>query len=112
MRFINADVVVHTQYEQPVILQGIASEFKPGDRSLYVGVGRENNVNQIMHTGWLCLESKPFPGWQTAHTIQLTCQRLDQTFEVKSNFNVPVQEGDWLRFPVKPKVVTERQDQD
>ena len=65
-----------------------------------------NNQAVVLRAGWLGLKTEPFKGWQSAHILSVTGSNGDdRVFEVKRNFNNPVQEDDWLWFPAMPQKV-------
>ena len=102
MGLITADIDVYTDNEEPARLTGIPFTFNPGERTIYTGA--DNTSAVVLRAGWLGLEAEPFKGWQSAHTLSVTGSSGDnRVYEVKRNFNNPVQDGDWLWFPAMPK---------
>lgn len=103
MGLTTADIEVYSDHET-VRLIGIPFTFNPGDRTIYTGA--DNSSAVVLRAGWLGLKTEPFKGWQSAHILSVTGSNGDdRVFEVKRNFNNPVQEGDWLWFPAMPQKV-------
>lgn len=99
MDFETADIDINQGSESHVRLSSVPFHFNPGERSLYTGADGSGGV--VQRAGWLGMKTEPFNGWFSAHTISLTGNRgSDFVFEVKRNFNTPLQDGDWLWFPV------------
>lgn len=104
MEYKKADIEVWTGSEERVRLSAVPFHFNPGERALYSGADNAGAV--IQRAGWLALQTEPFKGWQSAHILSLTGDRdSDFVFEVKRNFHQPLQEDDWLWFPVMPTSV-------
>ena len=106
MQHPKAEISVYTGDGEPVHLSGIPYCFNPGERSLHMGA--DNTGAVVTRAGWLGLHLDPFKGWQSAHTISITGESgrdSDLVYEVKRNFNSPVQDGDWLWFPAMPNGV-------
>lgn len=98
-----ADIDVYSD-DGTVRLSAIPFTFNPGDRTIYSGA--DNSSAAVMRAGWLGLRTEPFKGWRSAHILSVTGSNGDdRVFEVKRNFNTPVQEGEWLWFPAMPQKV-------
>lgn len=103
MGLTTADIEVYSDHET-VRLIGIPFTFNPGDRTIYTGA--DNSSAMVLRAGWLGLKTEPFKGWQSAHFLSVIGSNGDdRVFEVKRNFNNPVQDGDWLWFPAMPQKV-------
>ena len=104
MEFEIADIDINPGSDDQVRLSAVPFHFNPGERTLYTGA--DNTGGIVQRAGWLGLQAEPFKGWQSAHIISLTGNRgTDLVFEVKRNFNSPLQEDGWLWFPASPQTV-------
>lgn len=104
MTYETAVIDINPGMEDHVQLLAIPFHFNPGERSLYTGADATGAV--IHRAGWLGLRTEPFKLWQSAHIISVTGKTgTDLVFEVKRNFNVPMQDGEWLWFPATPQTV-------
>jgi hypothetical protein len=104
VEFNKADIEIYAGNEDPVQLSGVPYNFNPGERTFYYG--SDSSVGSVRRSGWLGLKTEPFKGWQSAHILSVTGSNGDdRVFEVKRNFNTPVQDGDWLWFPAMPQKV-------
>ncbi|WP_027921507.1 hypothetical protein [Pseudomonas sp. URMO17WK12:I12] len=109
MDFEIADIEVNPGAEDQVRLAAVPFHFNPGERSLYTGA--DNTGGIVQRAGWLGLQVDAFKGWQSVDVISVTgSQGTDAVFEVKRNFNTPMQEGEWLWFPAMPQKVEEYRD--
>lgn len=98
-----ADIEVYSD-DETVRLNGIPFTFNPGERTIYTG--SDNSSAVVVRAGWLGLMTEPFKGWRSAHILSVTGSNGDdRVFEVKRNFDTPLQEGDWLWFPAMPQSV-------
>ena len=102
MGLITADIEVYTDNGESTRLTGIPYTFNPGERTIYTGA--DNTSAVVLRAGWLGLKTEPFKNWQSAQILSVTGSSGDErAFEVKRNFNNPVQDGDWLWFPAMPQ---------
>ena len=99
MAFETADVDIDQGSDSHVRLSAVPFHFNPGERSLYTGADGSSGV--VQRAGWLGLNTYPFTGWFSAHTISVTGSKGSvYVFEVKRNFSTPIQDDEWLWFPV------------
>lgn len=99
-----AAIEAYTSDDEPVRLTDIPFTFNPGERTIYTGA--DNTSAVVLRAGWLGLKTEPFKGWQSAYILSVRGNNGDdRVFEVKRNFNNPMQDGDWLWFPAMPQQV-------
>lgn len=104
MDFETAEIDVDQGSDSHIRLSAVPFLFNPGGRSLYIGADGSGGV--VNRAGWLGLKTEPFNGWYSAHIISVTGNKgTDCVFEVKRNFNTPIQDGEWLWFPAMPQRV-------
>lgn len=108
-----AEVVIHSGNIESERLTNAQFHFAPGERSLYAGA--DNTGAIVQRAGWLGIRIAPFSGWLGSFLIELrpwNDLRNEHMFEVTRSFHDPLQDGEWLWFPVKPVVVRAYSDHD
>ncbi|QXI03003.1 hypothetical protein HV782_013835 [Pseudomonas monsensis] len=104
MDFETAEIDVDQGSDTQIRLSAVPFIFNPGERSLYVGADGPGGT--VQDTAWLGLKTEPFNGWYSAQILSVTGNKgTDCMFEVKRNFHTPIQEGEWLWFPVKRQTI-------
>lgn len=108
-----AGIVIHSGNVEPERLTNAQFHFAPDERSLYAGA--DNTGAIVQRAGWLGIRTAPFSNWLGSFLIELRPSndpRTEHMFEVTRSFHQPLQDGEWLWFPVKPVVVTAYSDHD